>query len=506
MRNSNRQTLALLIAALFFLATVAVVGCGPEHQAHADHDATHGTPDPHDDHAAESADEQEDHDNEPAHSDEVDEHAGHDHATESADEQEDHDNEPAHSDEVDEHAGHDHGAEGHGGEDLDQPVDELFAAECEHGIKTYACDECRYEVGVVKVPADLIDRGLISVANVAKHDLGSKLSLTGEIQFNERKIAHLGPRVPGVVRGVNVDIGRRVKAGQTLLVLESIDLAEAQAAYLEALAELRLTEKSHDRQKELHKQKITSEKDFLQAQQELASGGIRTNSAKQKLLRLGLSEGTVAHLAKSGLSAATGRLPIVAPFNGEVLELHAVRGERVEPGDEMVLFGDTTSLWVWIDVYESQLATIKATMTGDGLPVTVSVRAWPEDHFAGRVDFVGNVMDRHTRTVKARVVLENAHGKLSPGMFANVALDLNAEQGRPAAPATAIVSDEGRDFVFVRHHDDFFVRRAVTTGRQMAGFVELLDGVELGQTIVANGTFLLKSDVLRSKMGAGCAH
>jgi membrane fusion protein, heavy metal efflux system len=441
------------------------------------------------------------------HEDQEAKHDNHDHSAHATekDDHEDKDTKPEVRDEYgeDSHAGHGHGEEG---SDLDKSIEELFAADCEHKLKTHQCDECRYEVGVVKVAPELIDRGLISVAKVSRRNFDSEIGLTGEIRFDKQKIALLGPSVAGVVRNVKVDIGDKAKAGQTLVILESVELAEAQAIFLEALAEQNLARKSHDRQKALHEQKINSEKDYLEAEQQFESAKIRTSSAKQKLLRMGLSSGTVLALAQKGFSAATGRLPVSAPFDGEVLEVHAVRGERVEPGAETILFGDISTLWVWIDLYESQLAAVKASMTDEGLPVTVSVHAWPDEHFSGKMDYISNMMEEATRTIKVRVILDNPQGKLKPGMFAKVALGLNSSDGRIAAPTTSVVSDQGRDFVFVRHEGDFFARRPVTKGRQTDGYFELLDGVEEGQTIVMAGAFLLKSDVLRSKMGAGCAH
>jgi len=419
---------------------------------------------------------------------------GHDHSEHSTD-KDDHDDH-------DDHAGHGHSE----GSDLDKPIEELFAAECEHKTKTHQCDECRYEVGVVKVPENLIDSGLISVSEVSRRDFDSKIGLTGEIQFDKQKVVHLGPRVVGVVRLVKVDIGDKMKAGQTMVVLESIELAEAQAEYLEALAGRKLAKKSYDRQKTLREQKISSEKNYLEAEQAYESAKIDTNFAKQKLLRMGISNGAVSSLAKKGYSAATGWLPISAPFDGEVLEIHAVRGERVEPGEVAILFADISRLWVWIDLYESQLAAVKEAMTDEGLPVTISVRAWPDGRFSGRVDYIGNMMDEATRTIKTRVVLDNPQGKLKPGMFAKVSMGMNSTNGRIAAPKTAVVSDEGRDFVFVRHEGEYFVRRPITKGQEVDGFVELIEGVDEGQSIVVAGAFLLKSDVLRSKMGAGCAH
>ncbi len=210
------------------------------------------------------------------------------------------------------------------------------------------------------------------------------------------------------------------KPGQTLAILESVELAEAQAAYLGALAQQNLAKKSYDRQKALREQNINSEKDYLEAQQQFETAKIRSNSAKQKLLRMGISSGAVSSLAQKGHSSATGWLPISAPFDGEVLEIHAVRGERIEPGAETILFGDISSLWVWIDLYESQLADVTTAMSDEGLPVTISVRAWPDEQFSGRVDYIGKMMNEATRTINARVVLDNPQGKLKPGMFAKV--------------------------------------------------------------------------------------
>ncbi len=463
---------------------------------------------------------------EEAHEDE--DHAGHAHEAHEAEDKhndahnendghqgevhDEHENEDAHLEakdhEEEAHAAHGHEGHNHGeeGEDLEKTVEELFAASCEHEMNTYACDECRYEVGVVKVPKDLIEQELVKVRKVARRNFDSAVVLTGEVQFDERKIVHLSPRVSGVVNSVAVDLGDSVKTGNVLVELESVELAEAQAYYLEALAEKRLAQKSLSRQQSLREKNITSEREFLEAQQVFESAGIRTNSARQKLLRLGLTAAEISTLRGKGQSSATGRLAIRAPFAGDVLELHAVRGERIEPGENMLLVGDTRTLWVWVDLYEAQLAPVNKALTSDGLPVSLSVPAYPDESFEGRMGFVGKVMDEKTRTVKARVTLDNPEGKLKPGMFARVRLELDAAGGKLAVPETAVLADDGQKFVFVHHKDDYFVRRPVKTGRKTGGFVEVLNGLESNQVVAVAGAFLLKSDVLRSKMGAGCAH
>lgn len=405
----------------------------------------------------------------------------------------------------DEHAeGGDHHHEG--GSDLDQEPGELFAAKCEHGVYTYQCEECRYEVGVVKVPLDLIEEGLIDTAVVQRRSFGTSVELTGEIHFDERKIAHLGPRLPGIVRRVFVDLGQSASGGDPLIEIDSPELAEAQAAYLEALAEYRLARRNYERQSELREAKISSEREFFEAGQSLETAEISSNSGRQRLLRLGITESEIARLEREGIAGATGRYLLKAPFAGEVLELHAVRGERVELDRELALFGSTETLWVWVDLYESYLGAVSMAQVEGGIEATVSVQAYPEETFKGLVDFIGSTMNETTRTVKARVTLENDEGKLRPGMFATVSLVFGDGGNGAAVPSSAVLSDEGRDFVFIRYLDDYFLRRQVRMGRMTGDFVEIVEGLSPGQTIATRGSFLLKSDVLRSKMGEGCAH
>jgi cobalt-zinc-cadmium efflux system membrane fusion protein len=114
-------------------------------------------------------------------------------------------------------------------------------------------------------------------------------------------------------------------------------------------------------------------------------------------------------------------------------------------------------------------------------------------------------MDEKTRTVKVRIGVRNPDAKLRAGMFAAVQLYLPGEEEALAVPREAVLSDEGRSFVFVRHHDEYFIRRPVETGRASVDWVEVRKGLAGGETLAAAGSFLLKSDVLRSKMGAGCA-
>lgn len=399
-------------------------------------------------------------------------------------------------------------AEGEDGEtsDLDRPVEELFSATCEHKKKTFECDECRYEMGIVKVAAAIVDGGLLRTAEAATRAVDAPVVLTGEVRFDERRVAHLAPRTDGVIRAVHVQVGDRVKAGQALFEVDSIALGDAQGEYLEARAARELASRTLDRQKALRREGVASEREVLEAQNRFASADIRVRAASERLLRLGLEPDDLGSLGSaSRLGSARGRLVVRAPIGGRVVDMHAVVGEAVKSGESVMVIGETDPVWVFADLYEDHLAAVQARVAAGPVSAMVSVKAYPGEDFPGTLDLVGAVMDEKTRTVKARVTVANPDGRLKPGMFAQVRLGLPGDEQVLAIPRAAVMQDEGRSFVFVPHHGDYWVRRPVRTGREWDGWVEVKGGIQAGQRIAANGAFLLKSDVLRSKMGAGCA-
>ena len=388
--------------------------------------------------------------------------------------------------------------------DLDRPADELFAESCEHGKKTHACDECRYEVGVVRVPEKLLQGGLLTRSAVTRRRVEAPVTLTGEVRFDERHVAHVSPRAEGTIRRVHTGLGEQVRRGQALVELESAGLGEAEGEFLAAQASLRLARSSADRQEALREERISSEREYLEARQALEAAQIRARSASERLSRLGVAAPDLERLA-TGRSPGGGTLVVRAPADGVVLEMHAVPGELVKPDESIVTVGDVSAVRVWADLHEEELGEVLEAQRGGKLRAEVLVKACPDAPFAGTVDFVGPTMDERTRTVKVRVAVANPGARLRAGMFASVRLYLPGAEEALAVPAAAVLSDEGRAFVFVHHHGEYWIRRPVTAGRRWVDWVEVKAGLAGTETVAADGAFLLKSDVLRSKMGAGCA-
>jgi membrane fusion protein, heavy metal efflux system len=394
--------------------------------------------------------------------------------------------------------------------DLDRRLDEIFSKSvtCEHGIPQYTCAECRYQLGVVKVSPELLagaEGHGFETAVVGQQAVSAGQELNGEVKLDEGKSVFIGPRAPGEVRAIRVDVGKRVRQGEVLFEIESAELSEARAELIKSSAALELARATAQREEDLFQKKICPEKDLLEARATLEQAVAADRASRERLLRLGLARDEVGAVARGSTGGEGGLMPVRAPFAGTVLERSLNLGALVEPGQQNLLLADTSRVWVMTNVYERELAAILDQQARGRVSAEVVVPAFVDRVFRGHVDAVGGTLDEATRTAKARVVVDNLDGVLRPGMFAQVRLLLDTGQKALAVPADAVLEDEGRAFVFVRHDADYFVRRPVSVGRAWGSWVEISRGLSGGETVVTCGAFLLKSDILRSKMGAGCA-
>ena len=388
---------------------------------------------------------------------------------------------------------------------------ERVSVKCEHGMPIYQCTECRYEAGVAKLDASLLKRtdggGLVQTQVVVRTKMSAALPTTGEVVLNENTAVHIGPRISGIIESVPVDIGASVKAGDTLLTLASVELGKALAEYERNRTLRDLSENIFTRETKLKTQKVGSEQDMIQAQMVFEQHRTDLKASEQTLHVLGMTEEDMAKTQEPSHGAGAGRLSVRAPVAGTIIEKHAVAGEMVEPGKDLMLLSDLTTVWVWANVHSRDLAKLVAAKKHGPVEVEITVAAYPDRQFKGVLDYVGATMNEQTRTVKVRATVKNPDQELRPGMFCEASISLG--NGQPeevlAVPRVAVLSDEGKSFVFKHWKDDYFVRQDVLTGRDFFGMVEINKGLQAGDTIATEGSFLLKSDVLREKMGAGCA-
>jgi cobalt-zinc-cadmium efflux system membrane fusion protein len=385
-----------------------------------------------------------------------------------------------HSANEDKHAGHDDRGE----EEADHAGEE---GHDEHG-----------EEEVVRLSAAELKEFGIELATAAAGSLDQYADLPGEIVLNADRLAHVVPRVPGIVREVRKSVGDAVKAGELMAVVESRELADAKAAYLAAGEREKLALANFEREERLWQKKVSSEQEYLDARQALAETRIARNSAEQQLHALGFSDAYLKALPEHPDATYT-RFEIRAPFAGTIIEKHLTLGENVNADAEVFTIADLSSVWVDINVYQKDLPKIRKGQTvrieiGHGIPSVT-----------GRIAWIGPLIGEATRTAKARVILPNPDGVLRPGLFVTARVAVADIAAGIIIPKSAIQNFEDRSVVFVRTSEGF-EPQPVETGRQNATHVEILSGLTAGQTYVSEGAFTLKAQLSKSAFGDGHNH
>jgi cobalt-zinc-cadmium efflux system membrane fusion protein len=346
----------------------------------------------------------------------------------------------------------------------------------------------------------------IATTAATTRSLAAEIETTGQVQFDETRIAHVSPRIPGRLHEVSAQLGDRVDRGQALAVLDSVELGAAKGSYLQAKARAAVASQSFEREKRLAAREISSQKEMLEAQADdrVAHAGLL--AAHQTLRLYGLSSGAIDRIGydRSGSALVTLR----APLAGKIVEKHATSGELVTPESKIYTVADVAILWIWIDIYERDLARVHI-----GDQAYVRADAYPDDRFEGTVKYIEDQVDPNTRTLRARIEVANPDEKLRSGMFTRVRLadphgaDTEAV-ARPMVviPRAAVQRDGDDRVVFVKTADDRYERRVVKLGRQTHDVVEVLDGVKAGDPVVTTGGFILKSEFAKGSLGGGHSH
>ena len=402
-----------------------------------------------------------------------------------------------------EEEGHDHNDHSTD-ENTPESLSNLEKMMCEHGVGIIDCDNCRFEVGVVKIDQSI--DSLIETGLVQDIDRTKMLVLTGQIQLDRTKAADVVSTGAGRVEAVEKLLGEKVQEGDILAVIHSADLGQVEADFLEVQAKLELTQATFRREGGLYEKKNTSQADYQNALNELKTAQASYAATEKRLRLFGLETEQIAGIKDEKENGDFSNLVLRAPQSGTIITQNISVGEMADTTKSLYTIADLSNLWVWCDVYENDLAILHEQFAQDkSLQAMVRVKAFESTAFNGVVDFVGNVMDEHTRTIKVRVQVKNPEGKLRPGMFADVEVMIPGQGRIAAVPRNAIMSDAGENFLFQHWKENLWVRRDVAVGSQYGNFVEILSGIPQGATIVTGGAFMLKSDILREKMGAGCA-
>jgi cobalt-zinc-cadmium efflux system membrane fusion protein len=344
---------------------------------------------------------------------------------------------------------------------------------------------------------DVVKQAGLEFAKVERRPLTATLTCNALVAYDGNHYARVTPRAPGLVREVAKDLGDTVAAGDALAVIESAELSSATAEYLQAAAKLSLWEKHHQRTHELVKQGISAAKEDLETEARLEESRLSLATMKQKVKSLGLKDDEVDALPQQ--NQAYGLLAMRAPFAGVVVERSAVIGEAVDTQKPLFAVADTSRMWSLLDVYEDDLSLIQR-----GQRIVLTVGGVRGESFAGTITWISTQLDSRTRTLKARAEIDNPDGRLRANMFGQAIVKVHQGEERVVVPKSAVQWDGCCNLVFIRKSDQLFVPRPLRLGYATDDAYEVLEGVEPGEVIVTQGSFLLKTELLKGSIGAGC--
>jgi len=427
----------------------------------------------------------------------------------------------------------------------------------------------------VELPEEAITNADIAFATAGPVKLNSILKLTGEIGLNEEKVVHIVPRLDGVVKKVFRDLGDRVTKGEILAILESRELADAKITYLAAVknfnlakidleretllvkntslmldlleqeldlekvyrdlkdvqigksreliipayVKLKLAKSVYLREKKLFAKGISSESEYLLAEENYKSAEARyialrekiaydgpwtvrqkkrtmemeqfsLQTARQKLFALGLTRRQVNALTNQKEHAFT-RHELRSPLEGMIIKKHLTTGEAVKKDDDVFLLADFSDVWVNITIPAKDLKNVrlgqKVLVRDDNLEIETQ----------GKLTYLDSIIDEKTRAVMGRVVIPNPQMRWRPGSFVTVELIIEARTVPLAVSTEAIQTIRDWSVVFVKY-GNLFEARPLELGENDGKWVEVLDGLSKGEQYVAHNSFVVKAEIEKS--------
>ena len=424
-----------------------------------------------------------------------------------------------HAEKQDEHAGHGHGA----------PVDKGAICE-EHRMPEAEDVLCNPGLMTTLLPGEGVKlrlatpeaaaRAGIVIAQAKAAAAAGGPAIPAQVTFNRSRLAQVMALSGGVVRRIVAEPGQSVGKGALLAEIASPGAAVARADYQAAQGRLQLAAANVRREQELVARGVSARMELEQAEAEQQAAGAMVEQLREQLAAFG-----------AGTSGSGGSLALRSPLAGTVVARGAVAGQSLAAETPLFTVADLSSMWLELQLSADQVALAKV-----GVPVEAEIDSLPGRRFPGKILQIEAGLNERTRLLRVVAEVANTDGLLKDGMFGKVRLvaavevveggqakaqheghdhgkeDLEAlfaGEGPPgpvAVPAAAVQAIDGKSYVFVAHEaPDLFELRRVETGPRRAGEILVVAGLRAGEKIAASQGFALKSELLKSRLGASCA-
>jgi RND family efflux transporter MFP subunit len=344
----------------------------------------------------------------------------------------------------------------------------LYLSSC--GSKETAANEDNRTA--YEIPDSLLKTLVIDTVKMS--NLTNSIKFNGVVDFNTDKVANIFPLVSGNVQDIKVVLGDYVHAGQVLGVVKSSEIANYNAALINAEASVKINASLLAKQEEMARSGLASQVDVTTAKANYEQA-VAAKTAAEKIMNINGNNLNGEYLIKS-------------PIDGFVVQKNATNGMAIRSDNATSLFtiSDLKEVWVQANVYEANISSVQ-----EGDDVEVTTITYPGVVFKGKINKLMNVLDPTNRVMKMRVVLPNPDYKLKPQMFATVTVNNDLERQAISVPLSALIFDHSQYYVLVYGgKKDVQIRSVeiISTNNKTA---YIKSGVEPGEKVIASQTILI---------------
>jgi cobalt-zinc-cadmium efflux system membrane fusion protein len=376
--------------------------------------------------------------------------------------------------------------------------------------------------------AAAVEKVGIAVTAVSRSALQETVPASGEVIYDQTRLAHFSSRVPGTVWRVEKQLGETVKKGEVLALIDSAEVGRAKGELLQAISQVRAREATYNRVKPLEENGGVSAKTVREAAAALDEAKIRRTAAQQALLNLGLNvklseleplstDEVTRELRFLGIpqelasqlqaeTTTTNLFPVRASLDGSVIESKAVVGEVVDTGATLLSVSDHSKMWLKLNIRQEDASFVAVGQT----VIFQGSNGKENADIHGEIDWISTSADRETRTVQARAQLVNAAGRLKANTFGSARIVIRDEPHAMQIPTEAVHWDGGSFVVFVRdkHFEEpgaaeYFHVRMVRPGVQQGDRTEIIAGLLPDELVASKNSVLIYLQTQKGRLGEG---
>lgn len=317
------------------------------------------------------------------------------------------------------------------------------------------------------------------------------LDIPGSIEVKQNLLARIGSPVQGRIIEIKGELGKTVKQGDVLAVINSTELAKQQLAYIKSVQMVELKTKAYERAVLLFDADVVSEAQKLQRKTELSAAKADMEASKDQLFVMGMTIDEIEAIQSEIQIDATTN--IVAKIDGKIIKKTVNVGQVVDPTEDIFTIAMLNEVWGVAQVPERQIGFLK-----EGDDLLIDVPAYENKSVEGKITYLGDIVDPVTRTVTIRTEIDNAHGLLKPDMLITMKVSGKSIE-KVGVPINAIVSIDDIPNIFVKTGENKFLMRPVTLGVKNKDSVHIDDGLLEGEEVVIDGAFHLNNERLYAK-------